>query len=241
MGAESLIAVAICDDEEFYVESLARELERYARENNKEIKIVKFTKVLHFLDQVKENYDLIFLDIKMPHADGIEVAEEIRKRDDKVSIMFLTSYVQRAVDGYSVAAEAFIQKPIQYRRLKAELDKWYIKHMQAEEPYIVLQNNDGKYKIFIKTLKYIETSGRSVLVHTTKKDIKIAKSMKEMQRELEPMGFYKCHNSFLVNVRFVDYVNLAEVGLISNEMLPVSKAKRKAFVDSVAVFWGTNS
>ena len=77
------------------------------------------------------------------------------------------------------------------------------------------------------------------MVHTTQKNIKIAKSMKEMQRELEPMGFYKCHNSFLVNVRFVDYVNKTEVGLISHEMLPVSKAKRKTFVDSVAVFWGT--
>ena len=78
------------------------------------------------------------------------------------------------------------------------------------------------------------------MVHTTQKNIKIAKSMKSMQKELEPMGFYKCHNSFLVNVRFVDYVNKTEVGLISNEMLPVSKAKRKTFVDSVAVFWGTD-
>jgi len=235
-----LIVVAICDDEEVYVESLGKELKRYAREKNKEIKVVKFTKALHFLDQTKDNYDLIFLDIKMPHVDGIEVAEEIRRRDDKVSIMFLTSYMQRAADGYGVAAEAFIQKPIQYNRLKMELDKWYIKHMQVEEPYIVLQNNDGKYKIFIKSLKYIETSGRNILVHTTQKNIKIAKSMKSMQKELEPMGFYKCHNSFLVNVRFVDYVNKTEVGLISNEMLPVSKAKRKTFVDSVAVFWGTD-
>lgn len=235
-----MIVVAICDDEEFYVESLAEELERYAKECNKEIKIVKFTKALYFLDQIKNNYDLIFLDIKMPYIDGIEVAEEIRKRDEKVSIMFLTSYIHRAIDGYSVAAEAFIQKPIQYGRLKMELDKWYLKHMQVEEPYIVLQNNDGKYKIFIKSLKYIETSGRNILVHTTQKNIKIAKSMKEMQKELEPMGFYKCHNSFLVNVRFVDYVNGTEVGLINNELLPVSKTKRKAFVDSVAVFWGTD-
>ena len=151
--------MAICDDEEVYVESLAKELERYSREQNKEIKIVKFTKALHFLDQTRDNYDLIFLDIKMPHVDGIEAAEEIRRRDDKVSIMFLTSYMQRAADGYGVAAEAFIQKPIQYNRLKKELDKWYIKHMQVEEPYIVLQNSDGKYKIFIKSLKYIETSG----------------------------------------------------------------------------------
>lgn len=234
-----MIVVAICDDEEVYVESLAKELERYSREQNKEIKIVKFTKALHFLDQTRDNYDLIFLDIKMPHVDGIEAAEEIRRRDDKVSIMFLTSYMQRAADGYGVAAEAFIQKPIQYKRLKMELDKWYIKHMQVEEPYIVLQNSDGKYKIFIKSLKYIETSGRNILVHTTQKNIRIAKSMKEIQRELEPMGFYKCHNSFLVNVRFVDYVNKTEVGLISHEMLPVSKAKRKTFVDSVAVFWGT--
>ena len=234
-----MIVVAICDDEEVYVESLAKELERYSREQNKEIKIVKFTKALHFLDQSRDTYELIFRDIKMPQVDGLEAAEDIRRRDDKVSIMFLTSYMQRAADGYGVAAEAFIQKPIQYNRLKKELDKWYIKHMQVEEPYIVLQNSDGKYKIFIKSLKYIETSGRNILVHTTQKNIKIAKSMKEMQRELEPMGFYKCHNSFLVNVRFVDYVNKTEVGLISHEMLPVSKAKRKTFVDSVAVFWGT--
>lgn len=49
--------MAICDDEEVYVESLAKELERYSREQNKEIKIVKFTKALHFLDQTRDNYD----------------------------------------------------------------------------------------------------------------------------------------------------------------------------------------
>lgn len=235
-----MIVAAICDDEEFYVESLAKALERYARENNKEIKIVKYTKALYFLDQIKDNYDLIFLDIKMPYVDGIEVAEQIRKRDDNVSIMFLTSYIQRAVDGYGVAADAFIQKPIEYARLRMEMDKWYIKYLQIEDPYIVFQNNDGKYKVSIKSLKYIETNGRNVLIHTTQRNIKISKNMKEMQKELESKGFYKCHNSFLVNVRFVDYVNAAEVGLISNDILPVSKSKRKAFVDSVAVFWGTD-
>lgn len=235
-----MITVAICDDEERYVEFLATELEKYAKENEKEIKIFKFTKALHFLDQVKNNYDIIFLDIKMPHVDGIEVAEEIRKRDEKVSIIFLTSYIQRAVDGYSVAAEAFIQKPIKYQRLKKEMDKWFLKHLQEEEPYVIFHNNDGRYKVFIKSLKYVETSGRSVLVHTTQKNIKVSKNMKEMQNELESYGFYKCHNSFLVNVRFVDYVNAVEVGLITHETLPVSKSKRKNFIDSVAIFWGAD-
>lgn len=232
-----MIVIAICDDELYCIEQLAMQLERYAKENSKEIKIIKFTKALQLLNQIKDTYDLIFLDIKMPFVDGIEVAEEIRKRDEKVSIIFLTSYMQRAVDGYEVSAEAFIQKPIAYQRLEKEMNKWFLKHIHQDEPYIIFQNNDGKYKVPIKSLKYIETSGRSVLLHTGQKNIKISKSMKEMQKEIGVFGFCKCHNSFLVNLHFVDYVNATEVGLITGEILPVSKSKRKNFIDSVAMFW----
>ena len=61
----------------------------------------------------KDKYDLIFLDIKMPGMNGMEVLEELRKRRNKTNIVIMTAYgtIEDAVKAMKLHAVDFIPKP----------------------------------------------------------------------------------------------------------------------------------
>ena len=62
----------------------------------------------------KGGYDLILMDIEMTFLDGMSAAEEIRRADPEVLIIFITNSPQYAIKGYAVQALDYILKPLSY-------------------------------------------------------------------------------------------------------------------------------
>ena len=117
-----MIHIAICDDEREFVEHLRGLLERYADETGEEIKITACYDGMELVEKYDPGIDLIFLDIQMKPVDGLHAAGQIRRMDEKVGIIFLTTLAQYGLEGYKYQAEDYIIKPMKYVRLKAELD-----------------------------------------------------------------------------------------------------------------------
>jgi len=232
-----MIVIAVCDDSEAIVTGLSGFIERYAKETGQDIKIYKYGSGLQLLDKYTGHYDIIFLDIKMPYMDGLETANGIRKRDQNVSIIFLTSMVQYALEGYKVEALNYIVKPISYKRLKMELNVWSQKRAQ-EQPALLVKNNDGRFRIKLKELISIETSYRNVLVHTKGKSLICHKKLKDLETELGSHGFSRCHSAYIVNLAYIESIEQTDVKLITGEVIPISQTKKKAFMQSVARYYG---
>ena len=181
--------------------------------------------------------DLIFLDIQMNKMDGLTAAGKIRELDEEVSIIFLTSLKQYALEGYQYQAVNYIIKPMKYIRLKTEMNSWIERH-RHKNPYIVVQNDRGSFKVAVSKLHYVETYKRNLLLHTDDGDVICYKNMKEMEKELSLYGFFRCHVGFLVNLSFVKNVEKLDVELTSGETVYVSKPKRKKFMEVLAGYWG---
>lgn len=233
-----MLHISICDDEKNFVTYLTKLIEQYAIETNKEIKITPYYDGMELIENYDPSIDLIFLDIQMKFVNGLRTAEHIRKMDETVSIIFLTTLTQYSLEGYQYQATNYIIKPIKYIRLKAELDQWLKRHQKDNNPSIVITNTTGKYKIFLKSLSYIETFNRNLLLHTEEENIICYKNMKEMERELEGKGFARCHTSYLVNLTYIKHINKLEITLITGEMLPISQPKRKEFTKRLTEYWG---
>ena len=183
--------------------------------------------------------DLIFMDIKMEKMSGLKTAEEIRKTDSTVGLFFLTSLSQYVWKGYEYGAINYLLKPMKYGRLKMELDRFFSRYQGREEPYISFSNDNGKYKVLYKNLRYAETSRRNVLLHFDDQEQVIYKSMKEVASLLETQPqFARCHASYVVNLSFVKSVQNLEAVLTTGERVPISQPKRKEFMAKLADFWG---
>lgn len=85
--------MALCDDIIDYNKKMESYIEKYGNENHVEVKITSYGSGSQLLlNYQKRKFDVIFLDVSMPEMDGFETAEEIRKSDTDVSIVFCTSY-----------------------------------------------------------------------------------------------------------------------------------------------------
>lgn len=233
-----MITVAICDDSISMVNSLKGNIEEYAEKRKEEIRVFTFYSGIELLENYNGKYDILFLDIKMPEMDGIKVAETIRKIDKKVIIIFLTSLLQHALDGYRVNAANYIIKPIGKKKLQIEMDRWISELVKKEEPFIVFHNDNGNYKVLLKSISYIETYNRNLLIHTDKENYICYWKLKDMEKKIKQFGFSRNHSSYLVNLFYVDGIEKTDIRLCTGEIVPLSKTKKKEFMEDLAKFWG---
>ena len=99
-----MINIAIVDDEPGYVEQLKQYFERYIDESGESIKLSFFSDGDGILHKYRSQYDIILMDVEMKFVDGMSAAEEIRKVDSEVVIIFITNMPQYAIRGYAVEA-----------------------------------------------------------------------------------------------------------------------------------------
>ena len=95
------------------------------------------------------------------------------------------------------------EKPLKYARLKSELDRFIGRRRRDEVPSVVITNDSGKYKVPLKSIRYVETFKRNLLFHTEQEEIISYRSMKEMEQELSGRDFVRCHTSYLVNLFYI--------------------------------------
>jgi DNA-binding response OmpR family regulator len=116
------LKVLVVDDEEDIVEVIQDRLEAYGF-----TVITAGTGVEGLKKLSMERFDGIFLDVKMPEMGGMEVLEEIRKRDTKIPVIIITSSSTReaAIEAIAKGANEYVLKPFEWEELKAKIEKVY--------------------------------------------------------------------------------------------------------------------
>lgn len=234
-----MIKIAICDDEELFIKELKSCINRYMSETDKEIRIFEYHDGKELLQDYKTDLDLIFMDIKMEKLNGLKTAEEIRKIDNTVGIIFLTSLSQYVWKGYEYGAVNYLLKPIKYGRLKMELDRFFSRYKGKDDPYITFSNDNGKFKILYRDIKYIETYNHNVMIHYDEQEQVLYMNMKKTSALFEEQPeFCRCHASYIVNLSFVKSIEGLNVILTTGEKIPISQPKRKEFMEKMTNYWG---
>lgn len=110
--------IAICDDDILYMNKVKEMIEQWGKDNNEDVSVYLFNHGDALINSYqKSKIDVIFLDIMMPLLNGMDAAREIRKTDQVVKIIFLTSSPEFALESYDVKASGYLIKPTNYERL----------------------------------------------------------------------------------------------------------------------------
>lgn len=234
-----MIQIAIVEDEKVYVSTLQKYLKQYEEEHSVNFQIHTFSDGLDIISDYSSEYDIIFMDIQMTHLDGMKTAEKIRSLDEDVAIIFITSTVSFAVQGYLVDALGYIVKPVSYFAFSQILNK-AIKQVKQKQTqyYMHIDVDGGRMRLSTSQIYYIESQKHHVLIHTEQGDFLTAGPMKRIEAELSPLGFSKCHNAYLVNLQHVTGVLQNNALLSDSSNLPISRARKKAFMSDLTKFMG---
>lgn len=233
--------IVLCDDDdERFLKQLGENIKIICDELNENLSIVNFASGDEFLKyyEIEKNIDIIFLDILMDGINGIQVAKEIRNKDNKMQIFFLTSIKNYVFEGYNLRAVNYLLKPISYNNLKKEISKAINNIRTYTDKYIVERNDSGVYKVYIDDILFVETFLRNTQIHTCQEKVLSYKSMKKHYEIFEPEDFFRIHESYIVNLAYITKVKGYEVNLTNGMRLPVSKNRKKAFMERLAIYYG---
>ena len=234
-----MIRIAIVEDEDSYVQVLTGYLKQYETEHSLSFQISVFHDGLDIVSEYKADYDIILLDIQMKHLDGMKTAEKIRELDEDVSFIFITSTIQFAVQGYLVDALGYVVKPVAYLAFSQYSRKSCQKGEAKTDKKInmTIEVEGGQMRLDISQIYYIESQRHNILFHT-EKGIFSLRSNEKVEALLKDKGFSKCHNAYLIHLMHVTGIVQNNVLLSDSTTLPVSRAKKKVFLEALTDYIG---
>ncbi len=199
----------------------------------------------------KETVHLIFLDVEMPQMDGFAMLRQFETID--FDVIFTTSYSEYAIDAIKLSALDYLLKPIDIDELEASIERFKGKQ-ETQQPvkesiyflpkdFTNLQNQHSKIALpiakgfqilFISELFYCEADRNYTLFYLKDgKKITVSRNLKYFGEKLEPFGFFRIHESFLINLSHLKSYLKGRGGqvVLSNEViLDVARSRKKTLL-----------
>ncbi len=231
--------IAIVEDEAEFSAQLQEYLKKYQEENDVRFKVSVFSDGAEILEDYQQLYDIILLDIEMPRVNGMDAAEQIRKMDSDVTLMFITNMASYAIRGYEVGALDFVMKPINYYTFSMKLTRVLKRTKQKELQQILLTLSDGVKKIGVNQIYYVEVQNRMLHYHTDEGEYVVRGTMQSVEQMLLPYPFIRCNHWYIVNLKHVSEVR-KNTAVVGGHELEVSRRNRTAFLKALTEYMGGN-
>jgi DNA-binding LytR/AlgR family response regulator len=175
---------------------------------------------------------VVFLDIRMPHADGFEVQEAIR--GSVRHVVFVTAHAEHAARAFDVAASDYLVKPVTQSRFRAALDRMRRSLDEPGAETILLGGRQGGATVSVRDVTCVEADGAYVVVYAAGHKYVLRESMAQI---LDRLGgeFIRIHRSAGINLAHVRAVKRGvkglEVELSDGRRLPISRRKARDVVE----------
>ncbi len=220
-----MLRIAICDDEIQELSRISKLLNRYQELKSEAFQYDAFSNALELLERMqKVGYDILLLDVLMPGITGIEAAHEIRKFNQTVKIIFLTSSPEFAVESYAVDAYYYLLKPTTETKLFPILDKLFL-DTRKEAESLFIKSATGIVRISFYNLEFLEVRNKKLYFHLTDGSIKeVYGSLSDYEPKLlNKEEFLKVHRSIIVNMNHTQELTSGTIKTATGQCIPVSR------------------
>lgn len=230
-----MLSIAVCDDEVLECCHIAGKVKQILDEMKVACDIRQFTNGKELLQAV-EDFDIIFLDIIMEDLDGMKTAEIFRKRAFDKILIFISSSREYVFEAYNVEAFWYLVKPVEDRKLMSVLQKAVAKTRNHSRDFLLAGKERQKKKLFLDDIYYLEIRGRVLSIHGRRGVFSYYEQIGVLENRLREKGFFRCHKSYLVNLKYVEVYNRQEITLDNGEKIAIAKRRYEEFCQAILDF-----
>ena len=190
------------------------------------------------IEMLMENrVDVVFLDISMPGASGLQLAEALHKLKNPPAVVFVTAYSDHAVEAFEVDATDYLMKPVE----EARLDQAIAKVLTRMKPMmdgskssierIPVEKGGRKVLIPVDQIRYIMAKDDYSCIFTEDDRYLSTTSLAQFESKLGEFGFFRVHRRYIVNLANVEDVETVPSGAIQlgvsgvEDRIPVSRRR----------------
>jgi two-component system LytT family response regulator len=190
----------------------------------------QFTDPIEAILYVKNNpIDVFFIDISMPLMDGFEV---LRRIGDFIAFktVFVTAYSEYVLQAFKQHAFDYLLKPINISELhQCIMDCKLVQKRLKKDNKIVLQSSEKIHFVKFEDIIYLQADNSYTKFVLKEKSVLTSKPISHFSNLLDPIIFFRCHNSFLVNKSHIleYHKKNKSLLLINKDEIPVSRSKKE--------------
>lgn len=186
---------------------------------------------------MENRVDVVFLDISMPGASGIQLAEALHKLKNPPAVVFVTAYSDHAVEAFDVDATDYLMKPVEEARLDQAINKVLARVKPTSDSSkssierIPVEKGGRKVLIPVDQIRYIMAKDDYSCIFTEDDRYLSTTSLAQFESKLGDFGFFRVHRRYIVNLANVEDVETVPSGAIQlgvsgvDDRIPVSRRR----------------
>lgn len=225
-----MLKIAICEDIQDFADALEQYLQIWAVAAGVNISVRKFDNGFPLLYCIHDSgmFDLIFMDVEMDKMNGLEAAEKIREEDFLTTFIFVSQYEDYYKEAYHVHPFHFLSKPVSQPKIN-EVMEAYTKMKKQDMETITFSVNKARYTVPLLDIMYFASERRRITVVCQDRNYYFYGKLKEIEEYLQEKNckFIRIHQSFLVNMKYIQEYRYADVSVRNGDILPISKNNKK--------------
>ena len=197
------MVIGICDDDKQWRESCKRTLEGFSSMIKLTMEIRCFATAEELLEYKDTPLDAVFLDIELGRKNGIFVAKKLNKTKPNCKIIYMTNYLHYATEIYNTEHIWFVVKK-HFQDKVGEIISRILREFESKTSQIVLKTLKNEViSIVPSDIYYLEREKRGTRVVTVWDEYHVKERMSDIVPQLSELDFSQCHNSYVVNFRYV--------------------------------------
>jgi two-component system response regulator LytT len=171
-------------------------------------------------------YDVVFLDVEMPGATGLQAAPLVHEQREPPAIVFVTAHAEYAVDAFAVEAFDYLLKPVDPDRLARVVERLRERTLENAAPVekIPVVAGGGTELLDYDQIHYVQADGDYSRVHTYDRSYLSTASLGELEERLGGR-FARIHRSYLVNLAKVAGIRRASPDRIRLQLADAAKTE----------------
>jgi DNA-binding LytR/AlgR family response regulator len=235
---ETLVKLAIVDDEVVQAEQIKQEVLRWNRNNHTLIDIHTFSsgeEILKYFVMEEDGIDIVLLDIQMNRMDGIQTGKKIRSLKSDCIIIYITNYLDPVCESFKVGAFRYILKNQMHEAIQEALDH-AMENVKDEHRYFIYNSKKQEIRLLMKKIMFFESQKRIIQIKLSDgTQREYYGKMTDVEKQIVDRTFVRCHQSFVVNTSYIDRVEGTYIYLNNGFQIPISHKYMKDL--EKAIMW----
>lgn len=221
------LQIAVCDDNTVTLNNEFKLIKDVLNKKGMKYSAAKFNSPEHLLKS-DENYDIVFLDIEMDYADGIETARQLKVKNKNCLVFFITNYWRYLDNAFDVHAFRFWKKPIDEVRLGKGIEA-AIKELNNAKSLITVNVRGIETKILVRNIIYVYVENKITRIVSVNGELRTDDTYKSVCRNLEVSeSFGEPYRGHYINFMYVqNYIDDTVICSYQNKRYEFNVSRRK--------------
>ena len=234
-----MLKIALVDDNTDFLLLLRKKVHTFFDGRNVlcEVRLFPNPEVFYFDLEEGFHYDICFLDIEMPQMNGLDLAKKIRESAQATYLVFITSYLQYAVEGYEVKAFSYIPKNLLEEKLEATLLGIFGEMQEKNEKYYFVETNSRFERIEYKEIIYVYKNNKNAVFVLKDREVPVRKTLQEVFLQLDSEEFICIERGYIVNIEHIIKLENKEITLRNGKKFQVGRTHIREVKETIHGYW----